>query len=393
MKTSSGLLLGVLFTLVVVIVAVVIYFNTRPEEEKTKTPTGPSPTLPSIGGLTVSQTLSPESDSESYMIEPYTIEAYDDDNEKSLSKNVTFTLNWRNEGNFEDVTEIKVEHHIKIGDVTTKMSTRSDTSAAVRSKFTDVSFPVSGLPDDPSDATEKKQYSFVGKSRFKILAVMSFKTDGTNYDKVTLYDGVDLGTEDPTELEIKASDLTATIDMAQALTKTYSLKLKNESKSTSSAITNTKYTFMAAPLKNPGTTTMEIDVTNKVTYQNVELISQDDNGKTFKFRSDSGYWGIESVDASGGDQAYKKLKLNATETTAAIIRFVNSSLDKSNEVDGGVAGANYKSFKIVKSENGVNVDYYLYGIKDKVGFRTLNNLDVDTSQSLSHTRHWLITKQ
>ena len=387
MKTSSGLLLGVLFTLVVVIVAVVIYFNTRPEEEKTVTPTGPSPTLPTIGGLTVSQTLSPESNSEPYMIEPYTIEyAYDDDNEKSLSKNVTFTLNWRNEGNFEDVTEIKVEHYIKIGDVTTKMSTRSDTSLAVRSKYTDVSFPVSGLPDDNTN-----QYSFVGKSRFKILAVMSFKTDGTTYDKVTLYDGYDLGTEDPAELEIKASDLTATIDMAQALTKTYSLKLKNESKSTGSVITNTKYKFMAAPLLN--TATMEIDETKKVTYENVELISQDNIGKTFKFRSGSGYWGIESVDASGGDQAYKKLTTNATEDDAVIIRFVNSSLDKSDEVDAnGVAKANYKSFKIVKSENDVNVDYYLHGIKGKVGFRTLNNLDVNTSQELSHTRHWLITK-
>ena len=386
MKTSSGLLLGVLFTLVVVIVALVIYFNTRPEEEKTVTPTGPSPTLPTIGGLTVSQTLSPESDSEPYTIEPYTIEYAEGDNEKSLSKNVTFTLNWRNEGNFEDVTEIKVEHYIKIGDVTTKMSTRSDTSLAVRSKYTDVSFPVSGLPDDNTN-----QYSFVGKSRFKILAVMSFKTDGTTYDKVTLYDGYDLGTEDPSELEIKASDLTATIDMAQALTKTYSLKLKNESKSTSSAITNTKYKFMAAPLKN--TESMEIDETKKVTYENVELISQDNTGKTFKFRSGSGYWGIESVDASGGDQAYKKLTTNATEDDAVIIRFVNSSLDKSDEVDAnGVAKANYKSFKIVKSENDVNVDYYLHGIKDKVGFRTLNNLDVNTSQELSHTRHWLITK-
>ena len=390
MKTSSGLLLGVLFTLVVVIVAVVIYFNTRPEEEKTATPTGPSPTLPTIGGLTVSQTLSPESDSEPYMIEPYTIEAYDDDNEKSLSKNVTFTLNWRNEGSFEDVTEIKVEHYIKIGDVTTKMSTRSDTSLAVRSKYTDVSFPVSGLPDDLPDATEKKQYSFVGKSRFKILAVMSFKTDGANYDEVTLYNGIELGDEDPAELEIKASDLTATIDMAQALTKTYSLKLRNESKSASSAITNTKYTFMAAPLKKLDLT--QIDTTKSVTYQNVELFSQDDEGKTFKFRSDSGYWGIQSVAESADNKAYKKLITNVSEANAVLIRFVNSSLDKSDEVDtNGVAGDNYKSFKIVIKENDVDVDYYLHGIKDKVGFRTLNNLDVNTSAILSHTRHWLIT--
>ena len=99
MKTSSGLLLGVLFTLVVVIVAIVIYFNTRPEEEETVTSTGPSPTLPGISDLTVSRTDSPDSGSESYTIEPYTIE-YDEgdedeyeegDNEKALSKNITFT--------------------------------------------------------------------------------------------------------------------------------------------------------------------------------------------------------------------------------------------------------------------------------------------------------------
>ena len=56
MKTSSGLLLGVLFALVVVIVALVIYFNTRPEE-KPPTSTGPSPTLPTIGDLRIAQTL------------------------------------------------------------------------------------------------------------------------------------------------------------------------------------------------------------------------------------------------------------------------------------------------------------------------------------------------
>ena len=54
MKTSSGLLLGVLFTLVVVIVALVIYFNTRPEEEE-KPETLDGPTLPGISNLTVSK--------------------------------------------------------------------------------------------------------------------------------------------------------------------------------------------------------------------------------------------------------------------------------------------------------------------------------------------------
>ena len=394
MKTSSGLLLGVLFTLVVVIVALVIYFNTRPEEEeKPETSTGPSPTLPSISDLTVSQILSPNSDSETYTIEPYTIEYAEGDNEKSLSKNVTFTLNWRNEGSFDDVTTVKVEHHIKIGEVTTLMSTRTSSLAAYRSSFTDVSFPVRGLADDPVDATnaEKKQYSFVGKSRFKITAVLNRNVTGstTEFQSVTLYDGVDLGETDPSELEIKAEDLTATIDMAQALEKTYSLQLRtdadNDAGKTQTSVKNQKYKFVAK----------QLDGTNGVIYENIELISQDDTGKKFKFRSGTTYWGTTNVTpTTPGAKPYEILTTTANRTNAVVITFVNSSLDCPEVNDNNCpAKVNYKSFKIVKGTEDDSKDLYLHGIKSKVAFREISDTIVNESPQLSHTRHWLITKQ
>ena len=168
MKTSSGLLLGVLFTLVVVIVALVIYFNTRPEEEKTVTSTGPSPTLPGISDLTVSRTDSPDSGSEPYTIEPYTIE-YDEgedvvyeegDNEKALSKNITFTLNWTNNDGFDDVKGIKIEQYIKtetgemaIPHEDATFIEEGDNTKTLRTSFTDVSYSITG----------NGKYSFVGK--------------------------------------------------------------------------------------------------------------------------------------------------------------------------------------------------------------------------------------
>ena len=205
MKTSSGLLLGVLFTLVVVIVAVVIYFNTRPEEEKTATPTGPSPTSPSIGDLTIAQTLSPDSDSEPYTIEPYTIEYDNGVNEKSLSKNVTFTLNWTNKSGFVTVTKLEVEHYIR-GTATALQTVVVNDNQKLNGSWNraPISVKISGLPDSNTN-----QYSFIGENMFKVIA-----TYDADNKKVSLYDGtVDLGegeTHPPELVTVSYTHLTLT---------------------------------------------------------------------------------------------------------------------------------------------------------------------------------------
>ena len=406
MKTSSGLLLGVLFTLVVVIVALVIYFNTRPEEEE-KPETLDGPTLPGISDLTVSRKDSPDSGSESYTIEPYTIE-YDEgeeeataylegDNEKALSKNITFTLNWTNNDGFDNVTGIKIEHHI---DTATdgsleKKRTIEDESITLRSNFTDVSYSITG----------DGEYSFVGKNRFKIIAVLDRKlksTDANNQEYV-LYDGL----EDESgnilsinELDIKSEDLTATIGMALPLEKTFELELRDGSNTgankATKEITNKKYTVKAVPYKKDPPS-KEVDENKKVEYKNIELIAQDDAGKKFKFRSGDTYW---AIGAGGGgnskdnsvaeaDKVYGYYTLKTDETdpnNAAIIIFAKSSKPR----DPGME-KDYNSLKIVKGTATAPIDMYLHGIDGNVTFRPLDDTLVSTSYKLSNTRHWKIT--
>ncbi len=395
MKTSSGLLLGVLFTLVVVIVAVVIYFNTRPEEEEEKPETLDGPTLPGISDLTVSRTDSPDSDSETYTIEPYTIEYAEGDNEKELSKNITFTLNWKNNDGFDDVKGIKIEHYIDTatdGSLVTQR-TMEDNSITLRSNFTDVSYSITG----------DGKYSFVGKNRFKITAILTRKVskeaDAKNQEYV-LYDGrfeadgttVKIIPGNP--LDIKEEDLTATIGMALALTKTFELELQDESTTGGNAaykkITNTMYTFTAAPYKfdSPDQGT-DVDDDKKVEYKNIELVAQDEDGKKFKFRSlDTAtntmkFWGLTNVPKSDDNpDEYKLLNTDSTEGNAAIIIFANSS-----------KGTDYQSLKIVAGTTDAPKDMYLYGIKGTAAFRTLDDPVVSKSYKLSNTRHWKIETQ
>jgi len=306
MKTSSGLLLGVLFTLVVVIVAVVIYFNTRPEEEKTETSTGPSPTLPSIDEFTISRTDSPDSDSETYMIEPYTIEytegdAYvEGDNEKELSKNVKFTLNWKNGNGYNNVEKLEIQHYVvqSMNDAPLKKTftiTKGDPATGNKypgmfENYGSVSYSVSG------DGI----YSFIGMNRFKIIATLDYKqgTDTANkqiylYNGVTNKDGTAI--EDIPQLNVSEEELTATIDMTESVTKEFKLKLQDESmtgvdedgvsKAASSVVTNTKYTFKSyKDLNKPGVSPSLVK-----TISNVELIPQDDKGDKFKFRINGQY--------------------------------------------------------------------------------------------------------
>jgi len=313
MKTSSGLLLGVLFTLVVVIVAVVIYFNTRPEEEKTVTPTGPSPTLPSIGDLTIAQTLSPDSDSETYTIEPYTIEYAAGDNEKELSKNVKFTLNWKNGNGYNNVQKLKIDHYI-VGDSNALMKSFSITKGSADAgnypgmfeNYGSVQYSISG---DGS-------YSFIGKNRFSITAILNYKESGQTENKeVSLYK--DFTTDPIAELDVSEEDLTATIDMTGSITKTFQLKLQDGSttgavNAASSEVKNTKYTFKSYKSGN---------IVKSIT--DVELIPQDDAGEKFKFRKGNQYIKAEIVNDPDVDfTKYAKYSLGDTSDTDAIITFV-----------------------------------------------------------------------
>jgi len=341
MKTSSGLLLGVLFTLVVVIVAVVIYFNTRPEE-KTKTSTGPSSTLPSIGDFTIAQTLSQNSDSETYTIEPYTIEYAEGDNEKSLSKNVTFTLNWTNGGGFETVSKIRVEHYIREKGTSTALQTVevNDNRSGTAWDGASVSVKISGLPDD-----NVNQYSFVGQSMFKVIATHAS-------GELPLYDGTEAFTAEthPPELVIKPGDLTATINMTGSIEKVFNVSLLTGTRGTTKDIVNKSYTFTATSLIND----VNAKPYNVSILKGIELIAQDTTGTEFKFKYGELHPTLEDRGKYVGAELNtetKKMRLFtvAQESKASKITFAKSYLDESDRKDsGGIAdpGDTYRMLRI-----------------------------------------------
>jgi hypothetical protein len=392
MKTSSGLLLGVLFTLVVVIVAVVIYFNTRPEEEKTETPTGPSPTLPSIGDLTIAQTLSPNSNSETYTIEPYTIEyanGVDDDDEyvegdteKKLSKNVTFTLKWGNQSGFETVSKIQVEHYIRGAPGASYSSSSAlqtvDVPDSMKNddgswNYADITITVSGLPDDNTN-----QYSFVGQNMFKVVATNA-------NEQITLYDGTaDLvgNATHPPELVIKPEDLTASIGMTESRTVTFDVSLLSNTRGTSKAIENTSYKFTATTLPDDNELTRDISITG------IEFISQDTTGEKFKFKKKNTekYLGVNKNASTGA----LTLKTDATKGEAAIITFTES-ITKNDD---------YRMLKTVvveKNDNNedVDVEYYLFGPHNAndTTIKWLTLFGRTSSQKERAMKDWKITKE
>lgn len=381
MKTSSGLLLGVLFTLVVVIVAVVIYFNTRPGEEKPGTSTGPSsPTLPTIGDLTIAQTLSPNSDSETYTIEPYTIEyltpeeeaaAYvEGDTEKKLSKNVKFTLKWENKGGFETVLKIQVEHYIRGRGTTAPLQT-VDVPDSMKNggvdgewNYAEIEVVVTGCDTLCPDGNTK-QYSFVGENMFKIVAM------NANEQKITLYDGTaDLvdGATHPPELVIKPEDLTASIDMTQSRTVTFDVSLLGGTRTTSKVIENISHTLTATTLDN-----------RYISITGIEFISQDTTGTKFKFKNKASdtYLGVNK-DATTGPLT---LKTNASEADAAIITFAKS-ITKGDE---------YRMLKTVVLEK----EYYLFGphVSGDTEIKWLPLVGRESSQEERAMKDWKVIQE
>ena len=417
MKTSSGLLLGVLFTLVVVIIAVVIYFNTRPEEEKPKpvNDPGPSPTLPTISDLIIAQTFSPDGN-EPYTIEPYTIEPYTPSDIIGLSKNVSFTLTWKNGSGFAEsgVLQIKVFHIVKSwsslygGTWVTKEVLRN--ISASTSNFTESSVSISGLTGTETAADgETGPYSFVGKNFFKIVAVMPTGTadvilyDGwqsMNVSLPNLRDNLDrsttrnidgkvytltLSAEDLPLVSDKFSqkydarvskagiieanldgkritddDLVGTIGMATPETITFTPRLDNtQGQSIGKSISNKRYDFYYYETPTADSPTL--------IFSNIRLVPVDAEGKTFKLeKSDDKFLkGIKvmktGTTTSGafdmtliGKQGFvQTFEFNDDTTTDPMIVHISQSEESNNLREHD---------KVIMIKQIINdVDYYLFG--------------------------------
>ena len=370
MKTSSGLLLGVLFTLVVVIIAVVIYFNTRPEEEQPQTSNDPgpsSPTLPSITDLNISRTFSPDGN-EPYTIEPYTIEPYTEADVIALSKNVNFTLTWKNGSGFDEsgVTKIRVYHIIEKSGQVIKHILRNDAASA--SNFAESSVTISGLNTGTTAADGTTgPYSFVGTNFFKIVAVMP-----TGTADVTLYDGLSTENRDAAlggsdGKVITDEDLVATIGMTNSETITFTPRLDNtwrNSERIGKSISNKRYDFYYYETTRAESATL--------IFSNIRLVPVDLAGTQFKLEKSDGSF-LKGVVENG----LKKFQFNNDSSSSPMIVHISESkaspTPSSTDTDKLALLRGHEKVIMIKQKiNGV--DYYLFGDHfDLLGSKTNND--------------------
>ena len=220
---------GILFLVVTLIIIVSIYYIVKMVKGK-RTPTQPS-TSPSpsdqtdeisISDLKFERTLNPDkSNSKGGDIVGYTIE-YAGVNYEELSKNVTFTLTWKNNIGFDNVNGFKIEHYVKGVDANATFPDDANQSIDFKTEKTsdtDTTKNAVNLNNfgENSVSIVSNGYSVVGKNRFKIKVIMN---DGSD---ILLYDGLDTTNINETthEIVISEQDLGATLEMTVPQTVTY----------------------------------------------------------------------------------------------------------------------------------------------------------------------------
>ena len=241
MKSSDNtLLLAGLFVLIVVIIALIVYY-TRPGETKTSDQTSDTNKL-TVENLTFERTLNPDpsvGDGVSgYTIEPYGVEYASPGTAdyKELSKNVTFTMTWDNAPGFTDVVKgFKIEHYVG----TTEKNTYKYESVITDVNGESISFSDFGVCEVKlTSANWTTEGDVIGQNKFKLFAV---RTDGTADN--LLYDGtVATGTPAtfPPELKISQSQLSVTLSMTKPDTQTFKPE-KATGTSTRAVISKTIY--------------------------------------------------------------------------------------------------------------------------------------------------------
>lgn len=227
---------SIFFICVTLIIIALIYYVVKKFKERTS----PSPSPPaqtdelSISDLKFTRTLNPDksnSNSESE-ISGYTIE-YAGIEYTKLSKNVTFTITWKNNIGFTGAVKgFKIEHFVKDdnGFPTSANLTKNFTSTTTQTVDT------SDFGDNSVEIVSDGTYSVVGDNTFKIHVI---KNDETI---IKLYDGVSQTDTDTHHINVSEDELGATLDMTTPQSVTYIPVVSSDTTTSISAdITKVKY--------------------------------------------------------------------------------------------------------------------------------------------------------
>ena len=312
MKSSDNtLLLAGLFVLIVVIIALIVYY-TRPGETKTSDQTSDTSKL-TVENLTFERTLNPDpsvGDGVSgYTIEPYGVEYASPGTAdyKELSKNVTFTMTWDNAPGFTDVVKgFKIEHYVG----TTEKNTYKYESVITDVNGESISFSDFGkCTVKLTSANWTPPGSVVGQNKFKLFAVRKDETADN-----LLYDGT-TGTDFPDALKIDETQLSVTLSMTSPLTVSYRPQAPTGT-STRAVISKTIY-----DISNEWTTLTRDSI--GIYLQTVK----DSNDKQFYFQYEDGNYLLENLSKGVGSTTNPKLKVEIvnreTGTSSGQIKQVN----------------------------------------------------------------------
>ena len=236
MKSSDNtLLLAGLFVLIVVIIALIVYY-TRPGETKIPDQTSDDTVL-KVENLTFERTLNPDPSVgggggvSGYTIEPYGVEyATGATQYKELSENVTFTMKWINAPGFNaaSVQGFKIEHFVRKEGISVKPTKVEQIiiKTPVTEANTDkdnISIADFGIcrAKIVSVGTGANAYAVIGQNSFKLYAVVqevnkTFSWDTPSTQKfVELYDGRNESDTDAAALKITKDQLSVTLEMTE----------------------------------------------------------------------------------------------------------------------------------------------------------------------------------
>ena len=308
MKSSDNtLLLAGLFVLIVVIIALIVYY-TRPGETKTLEQTSDTTKL-TVENLTFERTLNPDpsvgNGVSGYTIEPYGVEYAGSADYDELSKNVTFTMNWDNAPGFNDVVKgFKIEHYVDANKKHTYNYNSLITTETTDNNGELISFKDFGKCNVKlTSANWATTGSVIGQNKFKLFALVG--TDGTT-DSI-LYDGtVATGTPAtfPPALKISQTQLSVTLSMTTPITTQFKPE-KAEGTSTRAVISKTVY-----DISNNHTTLTKNDI--GIYLETVE----GSNNKNFYFQYEDGKYLLEDLSKGNPTTTKPKLKVEIVNKKA-----------------------------------------------------------------------------
>src|SRR6056300_771452 len=272
---------GIFFLGVILIIIVSIYYIVKMFKGLTSYPPSPSVETDktyeiSISDLNFERTLNPDKSNSKSDIVGYTIEYDEGINFEELSKNVTFTINWKNNIGFTgNVEGFIIDHYVKV----------SDDAGFIRYQYKELKnkgvININNYEKNSIQIISDGTYSVIGKNRFIIKVIMKIGPDN-----ITVYNGVDQENDSLHEITITKDQLGATLSMTKSETVKYIPVTNTFSKSYS--IKKARYSiFNSSTSLNKG---------NNYIYLIPAFVGDDNNDETFFFKYEDGDFLLENLD-------------------------------------------------------------------------------------------------